>query len=100
MYKIIKNMYKIVEEILLKLAQMGKVIRPFCSHQNFVSKGLSAPALGLYTHIILLKMCLKSDFKEILLKLATNGQSEKAFLLTSDSVPRGCLFLSWAYIHV
>ena len=32
---------------------MGKVIRPFCWHQNFVPWGLSAPAPGLYT-------CIKS----------------------------------------
>ena len=32
---------------------MGKVIRPFCWHQIFVPRGLSAPAQGLYT-------CIKS----------------------------------------
>ena len=31
------------------LKQMGKVIRLFCWHQDFVYKGLSAPAPGLYT---------------------------------------------------
>ena len=34
-------------------------------------------------------MCLKSYFKEIVLKLATNGQSDKGFLLTSTFVPKG-----------
>ena len=29
-------------------------------------------------------MCIKSDFKDFFLKLATNGQSHKAFLLTSE----------------
>ena len=38
-------------------------------------------------------MCIKSDFKEVLLKLATNGQSDKAFILTSNFVPKG-LFAS------
>ena len=38
------------------IKQMGKVIRPFCWHQNFVLWGLSAPALGLYT-------CIKSGKK-------------------------------------
>ena len=28
------------------------------------------------------KICVKSDFKEIFLKLATNDQSDKMFLLT------------------
>ena len=68
---------------------MGKVIRNFCWHQNFVPKGLSVPALGLYTCIKSFKMCLKSYFKEIVLKLATNGQSDKGFLLTSTFVPKG-----------
>ena len=34
-------------------------------------------------------MCLKSYFKEIVLKLATNGQSDKGFLLASAFVPKG-----------
>ena len=33
-------------------------------------------------------MCLKSYFKEIVLKFATNGQSDKGFLLTSTFVPK------------
>ena len=41
------------KEISLKLQQMGKVIRPFCWHQNYVLRGWSALALGLYT-------CIKS----------------------------------------
>ena len=31
----------------------------------------------------------KSYFKEIVLKLAINGQSDKGFLLTSTFVPKG-----------
>ena len=34
-------------------------------------------------------MCLKSDFGEIILKLVTNGQSDKGFLFTSTFVPKG-----------
>ena len=34
-------------------------------------------------------MCFKSYFKEIVLKLATNGQNDKGFLLTSTFVPKG-----------
>ena len=34
-------------------------------------------------------MCLKLYFKEIVLKLATNGQSDKGFQLTSTFVPKG-----------
>ena len=77
------------KEIFLNWQQMGKVIRNFCWHQNFVPKGMSVCALGLYTCIKSFKMCLKSYFKEIVLKLATNGQSDKGFLLTSTFVPKG-----------
>ena len=35
------------------------------------------------------KTCIKSDFKEIVLKPTTNGQSDKGFLLTSTFVPKG-----------
>ena len=59
---------------------MGKVIRPFCWHQNFVPKGLSAPALGLYT----CTDSLKNVYKIICLKL-----SDKMFLLTSKFCPQG-----------
>ena len=44
-------------------------------------------------------MCLKSYFKEIVLKLATNVQSDKGFLLTSTFVPKGFLPLPLGYIH-
>ena len=43
---------------------------------------LSVPAPGLYTCIKSWKNCIKSDFKEIFFKLATNDQSDKMFLLT------------------
>ena len=33
-------------------------------------------------------MCIKSEFKEICLKLATNGQSDKGFLLMSKVCPK------------
>ena len=70
----------------LNLQQMGKVIRAFCWHQKFVPKGLSALAPGLYTYIKSLHMCIKSDF---FFKLATNWQSDKGFLLTSNVCPEG-----------
>ena len=60
---------------------MVEVIRAFCWHQKFVSKRFSALALGLYTCIKSLKMCIKSDFEAIILKLAAYGQRKKAFLL-------------------
>ena len=87
--KHIKNGKKSKRIFFLNWRQIGKVIRNFCSHKNFVPKGLSVPALGLYTCIKSFKVCLKSYFKEIVLKLATNRQSDKGFLLTSTFVPKG-----------
>ena len=66
----------------LNLQQMGKLIRAFCSHQKFVPK-------RLYACIKSLNMCIKSDFEEIILKLVTNGQSDKGCLLKSTFVPKG-----------
>ena len=68
---------------------MVEVIRAFCWHKRFVPKGFSALAPGLYTCIKSYKICLKSFFKEIVLKLAINGQSDKGFLLTSTFFPKG-----------
>ena len=68
---------------------MGKEKRHFCCHQNFVPSGLSAtPARG-YIFMVKRKKCIKSDFKAIFFKPATNGQSDKGFLLTSTFVPKG-----------
>ena len=72
-YEIIKNAF-IIRFRFLNLQWTGKVIRAFCWHQNFVPKELSVAALGLYTCMKSFKMCLKSYFKEIVLKLTTNGQ--------------------------
>ena len=78
-------MYKMTVErnLFFNLQQMVKVIKPFCWNQNFDPKALSAPAPGLYTrkkkHY---KVCIKSEFKGIFSKLATNDQNDKAFLLT------------------
>ena len=86
-----KNVYKIglQSNFFYNLQQMGKVIRAFCWHQKFVPKGWYVLAPGLYACIKSLKMSIKSDFEEIILKLATNGQSGKGFLLTSTVVPKG-----------
>ena len=48
-----KIMYKIRLQryLFFNLQQMGKVTRFFCWRQDFVFKGLSAPAPGLYIHV-------------------------------------------------
>ena len=67
---------------------MGKVTRLFCGHQDFVHKELSAPALGLYTCGKTLKMCLKSEFKEIW-NLQQMVEMIRAFCWHQKFVPKG-----------
>ena len=49
-----------------------------------------------------LKMCIKSDFEEIILKFATYGQREKAFLLSSklDCLPLPEAIYIYIYIYM
>ena len=51
----------------------------------FVPKGCLPLPQVLYMYKSMKKICIKSDFSEIFLKPATNGQSDKAFLLTSTA---------------
>ena len=86
------------EEIILKLATYGQREKAFLCHQNFVPYGLSSPARD-YIHMVKHeKNVYKIGLQTIFFKPATNGQSDKGFLLTST--PRGCLSLPWGYIHV
>ena len=62
--------------------------------------GLYALASGLYACKISLQMCIKPDFKDIILKLATYGQREKAFLLSSKLCPKFVVCPARGYIHV
>ena len=91
MYKI-----RIQKRLVWNLQEMVEVIRAFCWYQKFVPKGFSALAPGLYTCIKSLKMCIKSDFKEIILKLVTYGQREKAFVVIKILSPICCLPLPGA----
>ena len=72
---------------------MGKVIRPFCWHQNFVPWGLSAPAPGLYT-------CIKSWKKlyeiRFLWNLQQMGKVIRPFCWHQTFA---CLPLPRGYIH-
>ena len=90
MYKVMKKkcIKSDFKEIFWNLQQMTEVTRCCCRHQNFVSKGLSAPALwAIYMYKSMKKKCIKSDFKEISLKLVANDRSDKMFLLTSNFCP-------------
>ena len=88
------------KEILLKLLRNGQSDKAFLSTSNFVPKGLSDHALGLYACIKSLKMCIKSDFKRDFFKLSTNGQIDKAFLLTSKFCPHGVVYSCPGAIYI
>ena len=68
---------------------MGKEKRLFCCDQDFVLKGFSVPTPGLYTCIKTCKNIYKIRLQRYFFKLANNGQSDKAFLLTSKFCPKG-----------
>ena len=65
------------------------------------SPGGCLPLPQGYTHVLNHeKNCIKSDFKDIFLKLTTNEWSDKTFLLKSKLCPLGgCLPLPRGYIH-
>ena len=70
---------------------MGKVIMPFCWHPNFVPWGCLPLPRG-YIHVLNHKTnCIKSDFKGIFLKLASNEWNDKTFLLTLKLCPLGAV---------
>ena len=65
------------------------------------SLGAVCPCLrAIYMYKILKKNCIKSDFKEIFLKLVANDRSDKRFLLTSEFCPLGLSALTCGYIHL
>ena len=69
---------------------MGKMIRPFCWHQNFVPWGCLPLPRGYIQVLNHEKNCIKSDFKDIFFERATNEWSDKkAFLLKSNFIPWG-----------
>ena len=77
------------EEIILKLATYRQREKAFCCNQNFFPNVLSAPARS-YIHMVkhekhVYKIGPQSNF----FKPATNGQSDKGFLLTSKVCPQG-----------
>ena len=69
---------------------MTEVTRSFCWHQKICPLGAVCPLPQGYIHVLNHeKKCIKSDFKDISLKLATNKKRDKTFLLTSNICPLG-----------
>ena len=68
---------------------MVEVIRAFSWHPKFVPKGFSVLAPGLYTCIKSLKMCIKSDFEEIIWNLHYMGKEKRPFCCHQNFVHKG-----------
>ena len=76
----------------LKLAADDRSNKKFLLTSKLCPLGAVCPLPWGYIHILNHeKKCIKSDFKEISLKLATNGLSDNAFLLTSKFCPLGAV---------
>ena len=86
MYKIMKKkcIKSDFKQIILNLQQMTEDTRCSWWHQNFVPKGLSAPAPGLYTCIKSWKKVCKIRLQRVFWNLCN-----KKFLLTSKFCPLG-----------
>ena len=78
---------------------MWKNIKKMCIKSEFKEIILKL-APGIYTCIRSLKMCIKSDSEEIILKLATYGQREKAFLMSLKFCPQGVVCPCPGAIHM
>ena len=80
------------EDIFFKLATNGQCDKAFLLTSEFCPQRVVCPYPGaIYMWKNIKKMCIKSEFKEICLKLATNGRSDKGFLLTSKVCSQGVL---------
>ena len=68
---------------------MGKVIQGFLLTKKVCPQGVICPCPGAIYIYKIIKNVYKIGFRRDILKLATNGQSDKGFLLTSTFVPKG-----------
>ena len=85
-----KIMYKIrLQRYFFETCNKWSKWQGFSVDIGFCPERIVCPCPGaIYLWRNIKKMCIKSDFKEICLKLATNGQSNKGFLLTSKVCPQ------------
>ena len=72
------------EEIILKLATYGQREKALLLSLNFCPQWVFCPCLGLYIHLkkTHIKTVKTQPSKRFVFKLATDGQSDKEFLLT------------------
>ena len=96
-------MYKIrLQRYFFKLATNGQGDNAFLLTSAFCPQRVVCPCPGaIYMwKNIKKKLCIKSEFKEICLKLATNGRSEELSVDIKILTPRVCLPLPRGYIHI
>ena len=95
MYKIMKKKHCIksdFKEIFFKLAINEWSDETFLLTSNFCPPRGCLPLPRGYIYVLNQeKKCVKSDFKDIFLKLETNEWSDKTFLLTSKLCPLGAV---------
>ena len=90
LYTCIKCIKSDFKEIFLKLATNDRSDKMFLLTSKFRPQLVVSPCPGaIYMFKIMKKKCIKSDFKEIFLKLVANDGSDKRFLLTSEFCPLG-----------
>ena len=74
----------------MKLATYGQREKAFLLLSKFCPQWIVCPCPGLYIYMVKHeKNVYKIEFQSIFFKPATNGQSDKGFLLTSTFVPKG-----------
>ena len=92
------------KEIFWNLQHMTEVTRGSCGHQNFVPKGLSAPALGLYTCIKswkkLYKIIQSFFFFSFLLTCSKWSKWQEVSVDIKILSPAGCLPLICGCTHL
>ena len=91
MYKIIKKVYKIrFRRDYFETCNIWAKRKAFLLSSKICPQWSVCPCPGLYIYEeTWKKMYIKSDFKAICFKPATNGQSDKGFLFTSKVCPQG-----------
>ena len=72
----------------------------FLLTSKFRPQGVVSPCPRAMCMHKIIKNCIKSDFKEIFLKLVANDRIDKRFLLTSKFRPLGCMPLTCGYIYL
>ena len=76
------------KDIILKLATNDRSDKMFLLTSKLRPQGVVSPCPGpIYMYKIMTKNCIRSDFKEIFLKLVANDRSDNRYLLTSKFCP-------------